>query len=328
MTSPTRTSKRRATWDVMPQLSLTLGVRSSQVRYTSVDHYIVGANPDDSGSRNFYNTSPVAGAVWHVDDTLNAYVSYGQGFETPTFAEIAYRPTGTGLNLALDPATSTAWEVGMKWFPDGRSASQPRGIHRDDQPGNRHRHFDGRTHHLSQRKQDAPPRVRGRLGCELGPWRGRACQLHLPAGRVCRALRFGPSARRDARRRALAGRPAAGGLWRCGVDSGRLRGLSAPPARYSTSGRVYANEVNSAFAPAYTPRQRPGLLRPGCGAIQALGICACEQHRERQLRRLRYRGGYQRALLRTLTRTQLVRGSKHQCRILSVTRRRPSRCIG
>jgi iron complex outermembrane recepter protein len=106
-----------ARWDVAPAVSLTLGVRSSQVRYESVDHYIAGPNPDDSGTRTYYNTSPIAGVVWHAADNLNAYASYGQGFETPTFAELAYRPAGTGLNLGLDPATSTAWEVGMKWFP-------------------------------------------------------------------------------------------------------------------------------------------------------------------------------------------------------------------
>jgi iron complex outermembrane recepter protein len=107
-----------AAWYALPDLSITLGVRSSQVRYNSNDHYIVvGVNPDDSGSRTYYNTSPIAGAVWHAADNLNLYASYGQGFETPTFAEIAYRPTGTGLNLALDPATSTAWELGMKWYP-------------------------------------------------------------------------------------------------------------------------------------------------------------------------------------------------------------------
>ena len=106
-----------ARWDLAPAVSLTLGVRSSQVKYDSVDHYIVGPNPDDSGRRNYYNTSPIVGVVWHAAENLNLYASYGQGFETPTFAEMAYRPTGPGLNLALDPATSTAYEIGMKWFP-------------------------------------------------------------------------------------------------------------------------------------------------------------------------------------------------------------------
>ena len=105
------------TWHVLPWLSLTGGVRTSRVKYDSDDHYVVGPNPDDSGARTYTNTSPIAGIVWHATDTLNAYVSYGQGFETPTFAELAYRPVGAGLNLALDPATSTSLEVGLKWLP-------------------------------------------------------------------------------------------------------------------------------------------------------------------------------------------------------------------
>lgn len=106
-----------AQWYALPGLAVTLGVRSSRVHYSSVDHYIVGPNPDDSGTRTYRNTSPVAGLVWRAKDDLNVYVSYGQGFETPTFAEIAYRPVGTGLNLALNPATSTAIELGLKWLP-------------------------------------------------------------------------------------------------------------------------------------------------------------------------------------------------------------------
>jgi len=104
-------------WEALSWLSLTLGVRTSRVKYDSVDHYITPANPDDSGSRTYDNTSPIAALVWHATDTLNVYASYGQGFETPTFAEMAYRPVGPGLNLALDPATSKSVEVGLKWLP-------------------------------------------------------------------------------------------------------------------------------------------------------------------------------------------------------------------
>jgi iron complex outermembrane receptor protein len=109
-----------AQWRALPALSLTLGVRTSRVRFESVDRYIVGPNPDDSGSRTYTNTSPIAGAVWHAADTLNVYTSYGRGFETPTFAELAYRPVGTGLNLSLDPAIASSWEAGLKWFPRER----------------------------------------------------------------------------------------------------------------------------------------------------------------------------------------------------------------
>jgi iron complex outermembrane receptor protein len=105
------------TWSALSWLSVTGGVRTSRVKYESDDHYVVGPNPDDSGSRTYTNTSPIAGVVWHASRTLNVYASYGQGFETPTFAELAYRPVGAGLNLALDPATSKSVEAGIKWLP-------------------------------------------------------------------------------------------------------------------------------------------------------------------------------------------------------------------
>jgi iron complex outermembrane receptor protein len=106
----------QAEWEFAPRWSATAGVRTSSVRYTSDDHYVTAANGNDSGSRDFSNTSPVAGIVFHATDSLNLYTSYGEGFETPTFTEIAYRNSGTGLNFALQPATSRAYEVGAKFL--------------------------------------------------------------------------------------------------------------------------------------------------------------------------------------------------------------------
>jgi iron complex outermembrane receptor protein len=45
---------------------------------------------------------------------MSLYASAGRGFETPTFSELAYRRTGTGLNLALKPSLSTNAEIGLK----------------------------------------------------------------------------------------------------------------------------------------------------------------------------------------------------------------------
>ena len=107
-------------WQLATAWSAMLGIRTSNVHYDSDDHYVTPQNPDDSGSQHFGNTSPVAGITYHASDTLNVYASYGEGFETPTFAEIAYRPGGTGLNFGLQPATSRAVEVGVKyWSPIG-----------------------------------------------------------------------------------------------------------------------------------------------------------------------------------------------------------------
>ncbi len=104
----------QAQWDFAPRWGLTVGVRVNDVRFDSTDHFIAGPNPDDSGSRAFSRATPVAGLVFHATDNVNLYASYGEGFETPTFAELAYQPNGTGLNFSLDAATSRAFEVGAK----------------------------------------------------------------------------------------------------------------------------------------------------------------------------------------------------------------------
>jgi iron complex outermembrane receptor protein len=107
----------QAEWAFATSWSALLGVRRSRVEFESRDHYVVGPNPDDSGSRSFSKTNPVAGLVWHASDELNLYANAGRGFETPTFIELAYRPGGTGLNFDLDAAESRNFEIGAKWRP-------------------------------------------------------------------------------------------------------------------------------------------------------------------------------------------------------------------
>ena len=101
-------------WRLLPMLAATAGVRSSDVRFRSTDAYITGPNPDDSGSATYRKTTPVAGIVFNASDALNLYATYGEGFETPTFAELAYRPGATGLNLDLRASSSRAIEIGAK----------------------------------------------------------------------------------------------------------------------------------------------------------------------------------------------------------------------
>ncbi|HEX6136719.1 MAG TPA: TonB-dependent receptor [Casimicrobiaceae bacterium] len=102
-------------WELAAQWLATAGIRTSSVRYSSDDHFVTATNPDDSGSQRFDDTSPVLGVVFHASETWNIYASYGEGFETPTFAEIAYRSNGSGLNFDLKPATSRAIEIGAKY---------------------------------------------------------------------------------------------------------------------------------------------------------------------------------------------------------------------
>ena len=102
-------------WTFFPQWVLSGGARHSRVHFDSRDYYIVGPNPDDSGSISYSRTTPVAGLLFKATENLSVYTNAGDGFETPTFAELAYRPGGpTGLNFALRPAKSRHVEVGAK----------------------------------------------------------------------------------------------------------------------------------------------------------------------------------------------------------------------
>jgi len=101
-------------WTFAPQWRLIGGVRSSQVRLTVDDDFIVGANPDDSGQTTYRATSPVVGLMWNAREWLNLYANVGKGFETPTLAEAAYRLGGTGPNLGLQASTSVQSEIGAR----------------------------------------------------------------------------------------------------------------------------------------------------------------------------------------------------------------------
>jgi iron complex outermembrane receptor protein len=101
-------------WSVMG------GLRNSEVRFRSIDRYIVGANPDDSGSRKYSDTTLVGGVMYRASPGLRLYASVGDGFETPTFNEISYRLDGNaGLAFDLQSAKSHNYELGAKWRSEG-----------------------------------------------------------------------------------------------------------------------------------------------------------------------------------------------------------------
>ncbi len=105
----------QAAWEFDAGLTATAGVRASRVKFNSLDRFIVAGNPDDSGGVNYSATSPVLGLAWRASPTLNLYANAGQGFETPTVTELAYRPVGTGLNTSLRAARGRHAELGAKW---------------------------------------------------------------------------------------------------------------------------------------------------------------------------------------------------------------------
>lgn len=105
----------QAMWDFAPRWSLTGGVRHSTVRFGTVDAYVTADNPDDSGRVAYEATTPVAGLLFRARANWNLYASFGRGFETPTFSELAYRPDGgPGMAFDLAPARSNNFEIGSK----------------------------------------------------------------------------------------------------------------------------------------------------------------------------------------------------------------------
>lgn len=137
----------QAKWDFAPRWGLDLGVRYTEVNFKSNDHFICtttlvtapGArpgfcsgstaritaqnfNPDDSGDKTYSAVTPALGLTYGLTPTTNLYANAGKTFETPTFAELAYRPDGgSGLNFALDPALSWHYEIGVKLLPSADS---------------------------------------------------------------------------------------------------------------------------------------------------------------------------------------------------------------
>lgn len=105
----------QATWEPTDRWLLTGGLRHTKVRIELEDHYIVGANLDDSGAATYKDTTGAIGATFKLTPALNVYANYGEGFETPTFIEMAYSTTG-GANLTLSPSHSKHYEMGIKAF--------------------------------------------------------------------------------------------------------------------------------------------------------------------------------------------------------------------
>lgn len=92
--------------------AMTLGIRNSRVAFRSDDRFT--ANGNDSGSVVYGNTMSTAGLLYQPHETLSLYANLGKGVETPTFNELAYRLGAQGLNLDLRNARSIQAELGAK----------------------------------------------------------------------------------------------------------------------------------------------------------------------------------------------------------------------
>lgn len=105
---------------VLPNVDIHAGLRRTKVRLEVEDNFITGAgsNGNNSGSVSYEKTTPVLGATWKINPSVNLYANYGKGFETPTFIEAAFNSTAINAtpNLSLKPSESENFEIGAKTF--------------------------------------------------------------------------------------------------------------------------------------------------------------------------------------------------------------------
>lgn len=91
------------------------GLRNSSIEIQSQDRFL--ANGDGSGEKQYDEVTANLGVTYRISPNLNTYVSYGEGFETPTLLETAYlsvNPPSPNFNALLGAAKSEQLEWGVK----------------------------------------------------------------------------------------------------------------------------------------------------------------------------------------------------------------------
>lgn len=110
----------QASYAVTDAVNVDAGLRYSNVHFKSEDHYIINAeeekdrNGDNSGKTTYEKLLPSAALSWQILPELMVYTSYAQGFETPTFTEMAYPAVDSPTKFNLKASESETYEMGMK----------------------------------------------------------------------------------------------------------------------------------------------------------------------------------------------------------------------
>ncbi|HEX4916406.1 MAG TPA: TonB-dependent receptor [Limnobacter sp.] len=102
-------------WFFAERWSVLAGLRNSSIEIESRDQFL--SNGDGSGSKKYEEITSNIGLTYRVSPTVNTYIAYGEGFETPTLLETAYlsvAPPSPNFNAQLEAAKSEQLELGVK----------------------------------------------------------------------------------------------------------------------------------------------------------------------------------------------------------------------
>jgi iron complex outermembrane receptor protein len=95
-----------------PGTELTGSLRYDNVRFKVKDHLVNEENPDDSGTLDMDQLSPMIGLRHTFEPWLNVYGNIGRSFQTPTTTELT--DSLGGFNEDIRPERATNYEAGLK----------------------------------------------------------------------------------------------------------------------------------------------------------------------------------------------------------------------
>lgn len=97
----------------LDQWYLTGGLRYDLNQLEADDQFL--SDGDDSGTIDITNWSYHIGVGRTLSSTLQAFANYSNSFETPTLNQLSNRPDNSGGFEALEAATASTFEAGLKW---------------------------------------------------------------------------------------------------------------------------------------------------------------------------------------------------------------------
>lgn len=233
------------------KLLVSVGVRFDQLNLNVSDRFL--SDGDQSGERRFQKVNPTLGLNYALTNQAALYANYSTSFESPTLNELSNNPDGSGgFNSGLAPQTARSVEIGGK----GRLAfSNPdKGLQFDVAVFQIETENDVTPYQLDGQPGKTYFRNAGktsRTGVELGLNMPLTAHLQVYFTQTISQFRYKTyqvnSLVYDGNR--LPGIPKLHSQLELRYE--RPRGLFGW-VQVRQVGRVYANDANSAIAPAYT----------------------------------------------------------------------------